>query len=438
MVLKDCEKRTEALLQFIEESPSVFHAVESIKTRLLSAGYTELSEACDWELSSGGRYFVTRNGSSIAAFAIPEDNKQEEEKNSLGGVKGFHIAAAHSDSPSFKIKENPEMKTDGQYVRLNTEKYGGMIMSTWLDRTLSVAGRVVCRQDGKLVSRLVNVDRDMLVIPNLAIHMNRDMNQGVEYNAQSDMLPLYGEADSEKGFMETIAEAAGVEPEDILAHDLFLYVREKGKVIGGSGEFILAPRLDDLQCAFAAATAMIESTPKDYINLCVVFDNEEIGSSTRQGADSTFLVDVMARIQEAFGKPDGWLRQKIADSFLISADNAHAIHPNHPEKADPVNKPVLNGGIVMKYHGSQRYATDALTAAGIKELCREADVPVQIYTNRSDIAGGLTLGNISVNHVSVPTADIGLPQLAMHSALETAGNRDTAYAVRMFKTFYGK
>ncbi|MDE6128400.1 MAG: M18 family aminopeptidase [Lachnospiraceae bacterium] len=438
MALKDCETRTEELLQFIGESPSVFHAVESIKKRLLSAGYAELKEAEEWRLLAGGRYFVTRNDSSIAAFSIPEDNGQEEEKNSLAKVKGFHIAAAHSDSPSFKIKENPEMKAEGQYVRLNTEKYGGMIMSTWLDRALSVAGRVVCRQEGRLVSRLVNVDRDMLVIPNLAIHMHRDMNQGVEYNAQSDMLPLYGEAGSETNFMETIAKAADVAPEDILAHDLFLYVREKGKVIGGSREFILSPRLDDLQCAFAAVTAMAESTPRDYINICMVFDNEEIGSSTRQGADSTFLADVMARIQEAFGKADGWLRQKTADSFLISADNAHAVHPNHPEKADPVNRPVLNGGIVIKYHGSQRYATDALTAAGIKELCREADVPVQVYTNRSDIAGGLTLGNISVTHVSVPTADIGLPQLAMHSALETAGSRDTAYAVHMFKTFYSK
>lgn len=436
--MKTQEEITEGLLSFIAESPSTFHAVESIKKRLLSAGYAELKEAEEWKLSAGGRYFVTRNDSSIAAFAIPKDRAKKEGKNSLAGVKGFHITAAHSDSPSFKIKENPEMKTDGQYIRLNTEKYGGMIMSTWLDRALSVAGRVVCRQEGRLISRLVNVDRDMLVIPNLAIHMNRDVNQGMEYNAQSDMLPLYGEAGGKTGFMETVAEAAGLQPADILGHDLFLYVREKGRVTGGSGEFILSPRLDDLQCAFAAMTAMSESTPRDYINICVVFDNEEIGSSTRQGADSTFLHDVMARIQEAFGRPESWLRQKIADSFLISADNAHAAHPNHPEKADPVNRPVINGGIVIKYHGSQKYATDALTAAEIKELCREADVPVQFYTNRSDIAGGLTLGNISVAHVSVPTADIGLPQLAMHSAMETAGSRDTAYAVRMLKAFYGK
>lgn len=427
--LEDYQKRTEELLRFIEESPSAFHAVESMRKRLQAAGYTALKEAKEWELSAGGKYFVTRNDSSIAAFHIPEGGADK--------AKGFHIAAAHSDSPAFKVKENPELGVEDKYVRLNTEKYGGMIMSTWLDRALSVAGRVVCRQGEELVSRLVHVDRDMLVIPNLAIHMQRDMNKGVEYNAQSDMLPLYGEAGG-KGFMESVALAAGVAEEDILAHDLFLYVREKGKMIGGSGEYILSPRLDDLQCAFAAVTAMAESVPKDYINLCFVFDNEEVGSNTRQGADSTFLEDVLARIGEAFDKKEGWIRQRIAESFLISADNAHALHPNHPEKADPVNRPVLNGGVVMKYHGSQKYATDAVTAAAVKELCREAEVPVQIYTNRSDIAGGVTLGNISITHVSVPTADIGLPQLAMHSAMETAGSRDTAYAVRMLKKFYEK
>ncbi|MGN1148770.1 MAG: M18 family aminopeptidase, partial [Lachnospiraceae bacterium] len=309
---------------------------------------------------------------------------------------------------------------------------------TWLDRPLSVAGRITLKEDGKIVSRLVNVDRNLLVIPNVAIHMNREANSGMEYNAQVDMLPLYGDAGDEKSFLESVAEAAGIKAEEILSHDLFLYVREKGRVIGGNGEYLLSPKLDDLQCAFSAMTAMAESTPACYINVCAVFDNEEVGSGTRQGADSTFLVDVIARIQEAFGKKDSWLRQKIADSLLISADNAHAVHPNHPEKADPTNRPYLNGGIVIKYHGSQKYTTDALTAAELKELCREAEVPVQTYTNRSDIAGGSTLGNISTAHVSVPSVDIGLPQLAMHSAVETAGCKDTAYAIRMFQVFYGK
>lgn len=438
--MTDFEKCNQELLQFIEESPSAFHAVRNLKRIVFEKGYQELQEAEDWQLKAGGRYFVTRNDSSIVAFSIPADGFGAEPDTDCctDGVKGFHIVAAHSDSPTFKVKEKPEMKVDEKYVKLNTEKYGGMIMNTWLDRPLSVAGRITLKEDGKIVSRLVDVDRELLVIPNVAIHMNREANSGMEYNAQVDMLPLYGQADGEKSFLETVAEAAGVKADEILSHDLFLYVREKGRVIGGNGEYLLSPKLDDLQCAFSAMTAMAESTPVCYINVCAVFDNEEVGSGTRQGADSTFLADVVARIQEAFGKKDSWLRQKIADSLLISADNAHAVHPNHPEKADPTNRPYLNGGIVIKYHGSQKYTTDALTAAELKELCREAEVPVQTYTNRSDIAGGSTLGNISTAHVSVPSVDIGLPQLAMHSAVETAGCKDTAHAIRMFQVFYGK
>lgn len=420
---------TTELLDFIDNSPSAYHAVDNLKKMLTRKAYVEQKETEDWQLQAGGKYFVTRNDSTIAAFHIPEAVQE---------ITGFHIIAAHSDSPAFKVKEKPEMRVEEKYVKLNTERYGGMLMSTWFDRPLSVAGRIVIKEKERLVSRLVNVDKDLLVIPSVAIHMNRDANKGIEYNAQVDMLPLYGEAGAKNTFQATVAEAAGVEEADILAHDLFLYTREKGKRIGGEGEFILSPRLDDLQCAYAAMTAMIESTPKDYINICVVFDNEEVGSGTRQGADSTFLQDVFSGIQESLGQDDSWLRKKIGDSLLISADNAHAVHPNHPEKADPTNRPFLNGGIVLKYHGSQKYTTDALTAAQIKELCREADVPVQTYTNRSDIAGGSTLGNISVAHVSIPSADVGLPQLAMHSAVETAGVRDTDYAICMFNTFYAK
>ena len=348
------------------------------------------------------------------------------------------MVAAHSDSPSFKIKEKAEMTAENLYVRLNVEKYGGMILSTWLDRPLSVAGRVSLEKDGEVVTKLVNVDRDLLVIPNVAIHMNRDMNKGVEYNPQIDMLPLYGEKENGKGFQATVAEAAGVEEKDILSYDLFLYTRQKGTVIGGDGEYILSPRLDDLQCAYSAMRAVTKETPKDYINLCLVFDNEEVGSGTRQGADSTFLLDVLERIRESFGKSEGWLQARIAGSFLLSADNAHAVHPGHPEKADPTNRPVLNGGVVLKFHGSQKYTTDAVSAAYVKLLGKQADVPVQTYTNRSDILGGSTLGNISTAHVSVPSADIGLPQLAMHSAVETAGMKDTAYAVALMREFYKK
>ena len=424
------EKETEKLLHFIDESPTAFQAVKNLGDMAEKAGFTELKETEEWSLEAGKSYYVKRNDSSIAAFSIPDKEPKK--------IKGFHMVAAHSDSPSFKVKEKAEMTAENLYVRLNVEKYGGMILSTWLDRPLSVAGRVSLEKDGEVVTKLVNVDRDLLVIPNVAIHMNRDMNKGVEYNPQIDMLPLYGEKENGKGFLATVAEAAGAEEKDILSYDLFLYTRQKGTVIGGEGEYILSPRLDDLQCAYSAMRAVTKETPKDYINLCLVFDNEEVGSGTRQGADSTFLSDILERIRESFGKSEGWLQAKIAGSFLLSADNAHAVHPGHPEKADPTNRPVLNGGVVLKFHGSQKYTTDAVSAAYVKLLGKQADVPVQTYTNRSDILGGSTLGNISTAHVSVPSADIGLPQLAMHSAVETAGMKDTAYAVALMREFYKK
>lgn len=431
------------MLSFIDQSPTCFHAIANLKERLTGAGFEELSERQEWRMRSGGSYYVTRNDSSLIAFRIPENEP-----------RGFHMAAAHSDSPCFKIKEKPETEKEGRYVSLNVEKYGGMILSTWLDRPLSVAGRIAVRDPdtGQIMTKLVNIDRDLLVIPNVAIHMNREMNKGVEYNPQVDMQPLYGEsADREGGargmLWEEIGREAGVDPEDILGQDLFLYVRDKGRVIGREGEYVLSPGLDDLQCVYAAAEALLTSVPKEYISLCAIFDNEEVGSGTGQGADSTFLEDVLRRVcSDLSGQWTGWerehadtlLKRLIADSFLISADNAHAVHPNHPEMADPTNRPFLNGGIVIKYHGGQKYTTDAVSAARMKDLCRRAGVPFQTYANRSDIAGGSTLGNISMAHVSVSSVDIGLPQLAMHSAVETAGARDTEYAVRALQLFWAE
>lgn len=428
--MKEYMKCAREVLDFIEKSPSCFHAVANVKEMLQEQGFTEVKEAQKWELVPGEGYYVTRNDSALIAFRLPE--KQ---------ARGFHMTAAHSDSPTFKIKELPEMTVEEHYVKLNTEKYGGMILSTWLDRALSVAGRVVVREGRELVTKLVNVDKDLLVIPNVAIHMNREMNQGVAYNPQCDMLPLFADCSEGKkknAFMKRIAKAAGVKAEDILSHDLFLYPREKGRVLGENGEFLLSPRLDDLQCVFAESRAFCESRPEEYINVCAVFDNEEVGSGTKQGADSTFLEDTLYRIAEGLGLEKGDYLRMIAESFLISADNAHAVHPNHPEKADPTNRPYVNGGIVIKFHGSQKYATDAVSAAKLKGLCEEAHVPYQTYANRSDIAGGSTLGNISTAHVSVSSVDIGLPQLAMHSAVETAGAKDTFYAVEMMKKFFAE
>lgn len=428
--MKEYMKCAREVLDFIEKSPSCFHAVANVKEMLQEQGFTEVKEAQKWELVPGEGYYVTRNDSALIAFRLPEKP-----------ARGFHMTAAHSDSPTFKIKELPEMTVEEHYVKLNTEKYGGMILSTWLDRALSVAGRVVVREGRELVTKLVNVDKDLLVIPNVAIHMNREMNQGVAYNPQCDMLPLFADCSEGKkknAFMKRIAKAAGVKAEDILSHDLFLYPREKGRVLGENGEFLLSPRLDDLQCVFAESRAFCESRPEEYINVCAVFDNEEVGSGTKQGADSTFLEDTLYRIAEGLGLEKGDYLRMIAESFLISADNAHAVHPNHPEKADPTNRPYLNGGIVIKFHGSQKYATDAVSAAKLKGLCEEAHVPYQTYANRSDIAGGSTLGNISTAHVSVSSVDIGLPQLAMHSAVETAGAKDTFYAVEMMKKFFAE
>lgn len=428
--MKEYMKCAREVLDFIEKSPSCFHAVANVKEMLQEQGFTEVKEAQKWELVPGEGYYVTRNDSALIAFRLPEKP-----------TRGFHMTAAHSDSPTFKIKELPEMTVEEHYVKLNTEKYGGMILSTWLDRALSVAGRVVVREGRELVTKLVNVDKDLLVIPNVAIHMNREMNQGVAYNPQCDMLPLFADCSEGKkknAFMKRIAKAAGVKVEDILSHDLFLYPREKGRVLGENGEFLLSPRLDDLQCVFAESRAFCESRPEEYVNVCAVFDNEEVGSGTKQGADSTFLEDTLYRIAEGLGLEKGDYLRMIAESFLISADNAHAVHPNHPEKADPTNRPYVNGGIVIKFHGSQKYATDAVSAAKLKDLCEEAHVPYQTYANRSDIAGGSTLGNISTAHVSVSSVDIGLPQLAMHSAVETAGAKDTFYAVEMMKKFFAE
>ena len=367
------------------------------------------------------------NGSSLIAFRMPAERK---------AVKGFHIAASHSDSPTFKIKEAPDMQAEGVYAKLNTEKYGGMILSTWLDRALSVAGRVVVKDGEQVATRLVNIEEDLLVIPNLAIHMNREMNKGVEYNPQIDMLPLFGMCEESKTpFMEKIAQAAGVEADRILGHDLFLYPREKGRIIGENGAFMLSSRLDDLQCVFASMTAFAQATPTEYINVCAVFDNEEVGSGTKQGADSTFLEDVLVRVGETLGYQRSEYLRMIAGSFLISADNAHAVHPNRPELSDSMAVK-LNGGVVVKRSASHSYMTEADSDAIVCEICRKAGVPVQHFSNRSDLPGGSTLGAIAVTGLPVICADIGAAQLAMHSAVETAGALDAGYMADFAKKFY--
>lgn len=406
-------RETEKLLEFIRKSPTAFHAVAEMKMRFKEKGFLELKENEHWRLEKGGDYFVTRNNSSIIAFSIPEKCPWK-----------FHIMASHSDSPAFKIKENPEIQVENAYVKLNVEKYGGMLLAPWFDRPLSVAGRLVIKENGKIKEKLVCVDKNLLLIPSLAIHMNREANDGCKYNVQKDLLPLYSMAESAGSFMKLMAERAGVKEEEILGHDLFLYDRTSGTVWGAQEEFLSAPRLDDLQCAFASMEGFLKGKRKESISVHCVFDNEEVGSTTKQGAASTFLKDTLTRINMALGRTREEYLMTLAESFMVSADNAHALHPNYTEKTDPVNRPVLNGGIVIKYNANQKYCTDGISAAVFKDMCSRAKVPYQTFVNRSDMAGGSTLGNISGTQAAMSTVDIGLPQLAMHSPYETAGTKD--------------
>ena len=410
---------TEKLLDFIEKSPTAFQAVDEMQKRLTENGFEVLSEKEYWKLIPGGKYLVTRNNSALIAFCIPEKESRV-----------FHIMASHSDSPSFKIKENPEIKVDNSYVKLNVEKYGGMLMAPWFDRPLSVAGRVIIRRNGGLKEKLVDIKRDLVMIPNLAIHMNREANNGVSYNPQKDLQPLFAVGNTDRTLLEIIAEQTGVKKEDIISHDLFLYNRMPGTIWGADKEFVSSARLDDLQCAFASMEGLLRAQNHESIAVHCVMDNEEVGSGTKQGAASTFLKDTLLRINMGLGRTYEEYLMTLAGSFMVSADNAHALHPNYTDKTDPTNHPVLNKGIVIKFNANQKYCTDAVSAAIFKELCTKAGVPYQTFVNRSDIAGGSTLGNISNTQVPMNTVDIGLPQLAMHSPYETAGVKDTEYLVR--------
>lgn len=420
---------TEELFQFINACPTAFHVVSSMKSLLDEAGYRQLLEGKAWELREGGRYYVIRNGSSLIAFRIP-----------VGGFKGFQIMASHSDAPCLKIKENPEIMAENAYVKLNVEKYGGMICSTWFDRPLSVAGRIVVRTAEGIRSKLVDIDRDLLMIPSLAIHMNREANDGYKIHAQKDMLPLFemcGEGGCDtKTFMDVVAQEAKVSKEDILGSDLYVYNRMPGTIWGANAEFMSSSKLDDLECAYASLKGFLTSETGESIPVHCVYDNEEVGSQTRQGAASTFLSDTLYRIQKALvGDRTEYLRA-LSSSLMLSADNAHAVHPNYPEKACPTNRPVMNQGIVIKFSGNQRYTSDGVSAGMFRSICQAAGVPVQVFVNHSDIAGGSTLGNISGTQVAVKCVDIGLAQLAMHSAYETGGVKDLEYLIRAAKMFY--
>ena len=420
------EKEVQELLSFIDGNPTAYHTTASVRNILLKEGFSELLESRRWQLEPGGSYFVCRNGSSILAFRMGEQLENYS----------FNVAAAHTDSPCFRIKENAEIHMGRKYTKLNTEGYGGMICSTWMDRPLSVAGRVLIKENDAITSRLLTLDRDLLMIPSVAIHMNREVNDKASYNKQVDMLPLLGGAAEEGVLKKLVAAELQVAEDQILGSDLFLCIREKAAVWGCNEEFISSGRLDDQQCVFGILKGFLKAHSAQSINVAAFFDNEEVGSGTKQGAASTFLRDTLLRINLGLGRSYEDYLISLAKSFMISADNAHAIHPNYPEKADPVNRPLPNGGIVIKYNANQKYCTDAVSAAKFKDLCDRAGVKYQTFVNRSDVPGGSTLGNISNTQVPMNTVDIGLPQLAMHSPYETAGVEDTGSFIRAAEEFF--
>ena len=411
-------KRIDALCGFLDASHSVYHAQNAIVEQLNQAGYSPLEEQNVWTLTPGGKYYVTRGGTAVIAFRIPQ-----------GNPTGFVMSASHCDRPCFKLKENYELS--GTYLRAAVERYGGMILSTWLDRPLSLAGRVAVDTGDGIETRLVDIDRDLLLIPNVAIHMNRQVNDGYKWNPAVDTIPLAGGKDAAGRLEALLEQEAGGK---ILGHDLYLYLRQKASIWGVGEEYLSAPALDDLECVWGCAQGFLNAGESRAIPVLCVFDSEEVGSGSVQGAGSTLLTDALTRICQSLGQS---LQQLLAQSFLVSADNAHAIHPNHPEFADPSNAPVLGGGIVLKHNANLSYCTDGVAAAIFRKVCATAGVPVQSYYNRADLPGGSTLGRISLAHVSVPTVDIGLAQLAMHSSYETAAVADALYLEQAMTAYYG-
>ena len=411
------------LMDFLDSSVTMFHAINECEKVLQKSGFIYLPENEKWDINKG-KYYTKRNSSSLIAFDIAE------------GDYHFQISAAHSDSPTFKLKDRPVIEANG-YLKLNVEGYGGMINATWLDKPLTLAGRVMVNTDTGIETRLLHINRDLFIIPNVPIHFNREINKGFAFNNQVDMLPILSAGNlKEADFDNILAKELGIEAEAILAKDLYLVNRQKAAIIGFDNELISSGRLDDLECVYTSLRGFVEAENKNHINVFAVFDNEEVGSVTKQGAMSTFLASTLDRVNTALGKSKEEYYRAIAKSILISCDNAHAVHPNHPELFDVKNRPVLNQGIAIKESANQKYTTDAFSRAILKKILEKKNIPYQTFANRSDIAGGSTLGNLSNTVVSMNAVDIGLPQLAMHSAYETAGAKDVGYAFETLKAFF--
>ena len=410
-------ERIQDLQNFLDNAHSVFHATALIVEKLEAAGYKLLKETNEWTLVPGGKYYVTRNDSAVIAFRVP-----------TGAPKGFLFSASHTDRPCFKVKENGVQVN--AYTRLMVERYGGVILPTWMDRPLSVAGRVMVETETGVQSKLVDFDRDLLLMPNVAPHWTRS-NPGYQWNVAVDNIPLLGSKEAADKFWAELETLAGGK---VVGHDLYLYIRQKSSVWGLENEFFSASAIDDLECAWGCTCGFLDAKATNNIPVLCVFDNEEVGSGSYQGAAADFLQSATIRICEALGLD---ARRMMPKSFMVSADNGHATHPNHPEYADPANTCIVNGGVVVKFQAEQRYTTDGLSAAVFRKICKNAGVPVQTYCNRADMAGGSTLGRVSISQVAVPSLDIGMAQLAMHSCYETAGVQDADYLADAMTAYYG-
>lgn len=423
------------LIDFLYKSPTAWHVVASLKKELDAAGYVELKESDIWDIKKGNKYYVVKNLSALVAFEVGSGNLQEE---------GFRLVGAHTDAPGFRIKPNPEMVRENKYVSLNTEIYGGPILHTWFDRPLALAGTVTLKGESpmKPIRKLVNINKPLMIIPSLAIHMNRTVNEGFKINAQKDTLPLLAvineKLEKNEYLLNALAEELKVNKEEIITFDLGLYEYDKGSLVGLNEEMISSPRLDDVWMVFCGLKALLNSDENKATKVLVCIDNEEIGNKTQQGANSSFLANLLERITLSLGMSREDFFRTMANSIMISSDLSHAVHPNSGDKHDPTNRPLLEGGPVLKIAASGSYSTDGYNGAIFESICKEAKVPYQVFVNRSDVRGGTTIGPISATLLSIPVIDMGAPVLGMHSIRELATVADNDYTIKAFKTFLEK
>ena len=421
------------LVDFLYDSPSACHGVKATKKILDENGFIEIKETDKWDLQAKGKYYVIKNDSALIAFEVGTGDIEEA---------GLRLIGAHTDVPGFRIKPNPQMISEGKYVKLNTEVYGGPILHTWFDRPLSIAGKVSLKGASPLKpeTRLVNINKPLLIIPSLAIHMNREVNEGFKINRQVDTLPLLGlindKLEKEDYLMNILAEELQVNKEDILNFELGLYEYEKGMLIGMNEELISSGRFDDLWMVYAGIKALVDSRENAATKVMICVDNEEIGSLTAEGANSTLLNNILERIALGLGKNREGYYRALANSIMISADLAHAVHPNLGDKHDPTNRPVLEGGPVLKIAASGSYSTDSFNGAVFAGICEAAGVPFQKFVNRSDVRGGTTIGPVTAANLTIPVIDMGAPVLGMHSIRELASVKDNYYTVKAFTEFF--